>query len=781
VDQTLWIVWAVLFAELAALGFVACSFSLRTLRLFTGVTAFILAIAVTRFGLLHPEYSPTHPNLVDSFLSGVDQVTIALLHPLWPGHVPVPGVAGRWIIAVALLLGYRQLEASARRRQAPELDLSAIGEETANSPGATADATPRSTGATASGPTDEQRRQLAVELRFRLPTMEVRAPAILPGGSRANALASIAESSGVSGAGLVSAVFRLASLFWPCPRRLRVRVRLESVSQHAGPRITVLLEDTRSGLTAVTKTVTGDTFDEATSMAAGYIARQVFAMDPTVPDWCYGLANGQDLGAMQLVRLARVYAACSHHVDESREEQILVLSKWTGNARSAGIVRYELAQLLALRGQHLESLRLHATNRELHPRFYRGRYRLAMSLEMITNPEHFLPEEEPDKEAASKSLLQTLQILYRCVLPQESSQETREYQHDNLEASGKVTHCMRPTPDFALKLLEIATADLREVRRQLTAWKVVLDAIIHRDEREVWLPHWRRRRRQAFHDGVCVAELFIEMRCSLLKRDKRDPLWREGSRMPANTPPERAAPSKPGKPKLPRHQRRAIKITSFIAGDRALIRAVLAQPDGVPSKPDDWWAVITPAARPAADRAPRARVRWLPSRHRRDDPRRRKPRRGRDRVRWLPGQRCTASWQAAYNTACLYAALADVAPAPARGVLQAWVIASLRRAMDNPDSELERSSDWIDNDPDFNYMKQHEDLFTGFKDFREELRLQDYPAACPAGMCPVPSVAGAGNPDGHGVRHHPIVSPVPGRVVARQSSPPVPGRVVARQ
>jgi hypothetical protein len=765
VDQTLWIVWAVLFAELAALGFIACSFSLRTLRLFTGVTAFILAIAVTRFGLLHPEYSLAHPNLVDSFLSGVDQVTIALLHPLWPGHVPVPGVAGRWIIAVALLLGYRQLEATARSRQAPELDLSAIGEETANGLGTTADKTVRSTDATVSDPTDEQRRQLAAELRFRLPTMEVRAPAILPGGSRANALASIAESSGVSGAGMVSAVFRFAGLFWPCSRRLRVRVRLESVSQLTGPRITVLLEDTKSGLTAATKTVTGDTFDEATSMAAGYIARQVFAMDPTVPDWCYGLANGQDLGAMQLVRLARVYAACSHHVDESREEQILVLSKWTGNARSAGIVRYELAQLLALRGQHLESLRLHAVNRELHPRFYRGRYRLAMSLEMITNPEHFLPEEGPGKEAASESLWQTLQILYRCVLPQESPQENRQYLHANLEAAGKVTPCVRPKPEFALRLLEIATADLREVRRQLTVWKVVWDAIIYRNEREVWLPHWRRRRRQAFHDGVCVAELLIEMRCSMLKRDKDNRLWRERSRMPAQTAPKQAAPKQaapkqaapkqaapraPGTPKLPRHQRRAIKITSFIAGDGALIRAVLSKPDGVPSKPDGWWVMSTRAARHGTSR-------------------RRRPRHARDRVRWLPGQRCTASWQAAYNTACLYAALADVAPEPARDDLQDLVIASLRRAMDNPESELERSSDWIDNDPDFNYMKQHEDLFTKFKDFREELRLQDYPAACPAGMCPVPYMAGTGSPDGHGTRHHAIVSPVAGRVVAGQS------------
>ena len=68
-DRTSWIVWAILVVEVTALGFSGYWFSLRTLRWFTGVTAFILAIAVTRFGLMDPEYK-SH-NLVNSFLSGV--------------------------------------------------------------------------------------------------------------------------------------------------------------------------------------------------------------------------------------------------------------------------------------------------------------------------------------------------------------------------------------------------------------------------------------------------------------------------------------------------------------------------------------------------------------------------------------------------------------------------------------------------------------------------------------------------------------------------------------
>ena len=230
---TSWVVWMILVVEVTALAFAGFWFSLRTLRWFTCVTGFILAVAVTRFGFTHLEYRPA--NLVDSFLSGVDQVTIALLHPLWPGKVPAPGVAGRWIIAFALLLGYRLLEGWALRWQAPELDLSAIGRGRPSSGPAVPPVAAHGHGLAmmASGPTAGQRQaQLAAELRFRLPTMEVRSPSILPGGTRTNALASIAETSGVSGAGMVSAVLRFAGMFWPSPRLVRVRSWVECAGGH---------------------------------------------------------------------------------------------------------------------------------------------------------------------------------------------------------------------------------------------------------------------------------------------------------------------------------------------------------------------------------------------------------------------------------------------------------------------------------------------------------------------------------------------------------------------
>ena len=54
-------------------------------------------------------------------------------------------------------------------------------------------------------------------------------------------------------------------------------------------------------------------------------------------------------------------------------------------SQCAGVTRYELAQLYDLTGEHVEALLIHAINREQYPDFYRGRYRLAMSLEMIAS------------------------------------------------------------------------------------------------------------------------------------------------------------------------------------------------------------------------------------------------------------------------------------------------------------------------------------------------------------------------------------------------------------
>ncbi|HEY3883407.1 MAG TPA: DUF4389 domain-containing protein [Trebonia sp.] len=748
--MTWWIVWLVCAAIAVALGFIGFWFSLRTLRWSTGAVAVVLVFVLTRYGLTHPAATPS--DLIDSFLRGVDAVIVALLHPLWRTHmVPAPGDADRWIIAAAVLLGYRQLEAWTLHWQAPMLDLSGIDEGQPPlpagdpaPPAASRDRAARHTGTTGraraaghaatsagDGLTDAQRHaELAAELRFRLPAMEIRSPAILPGGSRTNALASIAEDSGVNGAGIVSAAFQLAGLFWPSQWRVRTRVWIEPASVGPGCRVTVLLDHARTGATVATKTVTGASLQEAASMVAGYIARQIFAMDRSVPAWCYGNADGRDLGAMQLARMERVYAACPRDLEDSRRQQIAILRKATGSVRTAGVVRYELAQLCALADLHLESLWLHGVNRELHERLFRGRYRFAMSLEMIASPQHYLPD-GPETEVQLKQILGSL---YRCGLTGHE-----QYQVKLAGVPGAVT----VAPDLAKKLLNVAADELHAVGKQLRLWPVVRDALYRRDERPVWLPHWQQGHRETFHDGVAVAELLVAVRRKLIELDHPDP----GKPGPGKAGPGKPDPGKPdpGKPgpreKIPPHLRRAAKIASFIAGDSGYLTAVLAM------RPSDPWPVpvydaeartepetgpgnetgleTEPETGAAAEtghgRGPR---RWPPGREHAGRTRRNA---GRDRVRKLPGERRTASWQAAYNTACVYAALAAHPVQAYAPALEERVIQSLRRAVDNTQSELDRPSDWISRDPDFRPLYLDAVKYPSFAAFLREQRQQDYP------------------------------------------------------
>src|SRR6202020_1226357 len=136
---------------------------------------------------------PASSNLESSFAHGADAVAAAFFHPLGLGTpVSGPGRAGWVVIVILLVLGYRALEAWALHWQAPQLDTSKLSD---GQPSITVDG---GAGSLVDGLTDGQRHDLlASEVRFRLAAMEVRAPAILPGGSRSAGLATIAEASGV--------------------------------------------------------------------------------------------------------------------------------------------------------------------------------------------------------------------------------------------------------------------------------------------------------------------------------------------------------------------------------------------------------------------------------------------------------------------------------------------------------------------------------------------------------------------------------------------------------
>jgi hypothetical protein len=661
--MTSWVTGGVFVVVAVALGAVGNYFSVRTLRLFTVATAIVLVVTVTDYGLTHPASAPQAPqDLQTAFARGADAIAAALFHPLWMGHeVPEPGRVGWVVLGLLLLTGYRQLESRAFRQQAPVIDTSMLDQ---GQPSIEADQ---------AGATDGQRHdQLAAELKFRLAAMEVRSPAILPGGSRTDGLASIAEDSGVTGAGLAGALIRYLGSLWPSSRRFQLRIWVEppappsvaaATSGHgisAGSaaitgetRVTVELDDARRGVTVASKTVAAAGLNETASMVAGYIARQVFVSDHATPPWCYGASDGHDLGALLIARQERVYAENWDSVRSSRLAQIKILQTVTGGNRCAGVVRYELAQLHDLGSNHLTALRMHAVNREQYPRFFRGRYRLGMSLEMAAN--RGLTFGNP--AAVRFMLTEVLEVLQRCGLT-----TSAECTDKDIVASEDVPGHHRISDELSMQLLEAARTELRVIRQQLAFGAVLWAGLVRRSERTVWRPHRALRYRQSFRDGACVAELLVAVRVQLNVTDNLRPV------------------------KASRY-RRALRVAEAIAGDGAAIKAVLR--DGAAAKP--------PPLKPAAPT--RERVRRLP---------------------WMPH---TASWQAAYNTACLYSVLAQHGLAT-----EDRIVVSLQRAIDSKDSEMERPYDWISYDPDFLPLKASgRDQYPAFKKFLRDTKRRDYP------------------------------------------------------
>jgi hypothetical protein len=491
-----WILFAVIAVALGAVGF---HFSLRSLRWVSVVIALTIVAYITSYGLTHPAREPG--NVADAFARGADTLSSALIRPLSPGHhVPVPGRVGWVVIVVLLVLGYRGLEAWAMHRQAPSLDVSALTSDRQDDEAAAG--TGPQTGQQTSQQTGRQLHEwLVAELKFRLPAVEVRSPAILPGGSRAGGLASIAEATGVTGAGLAGAIIRFFGMVWPNPPRIQVRAWIERPPDHKAvpgvTRVTVSLADPRSGASLATKTLAAGSLDDAAAAVAGYVARHIFARDRTVPPWSTSAVDGADLAALLRARQVRGYPECRDDILGAWKQQIEILEDVARGNLCAGVVRYELAQLCDLTGEHVDALLLHAANREQYPRFYRGRYRLAMSLEMLANPEARLGHVQPAR------LKKALQILDRC--------------HVTGGIAGQIGESGQPGLSGELRslLLDAAWKELQEVQRYLTLRHIIWGSFRYRNERAVLRPYWRPRHRQAFHDGVCAGLLLVAVRRAL--------------------------------------------------------------------------------------------------------------------------------------------------------------------------------------------------------------------------------------------------------------------------
>ena len=541
-----WLTWTVFVAVAILLGAVGYHFSLRTLRWVAVLVALATAGYITSYGLTHPVQKPG--SLTSAFARGADVLSSALIRPLSPGHrVPVPGRIGWLIIVVLLVLAYRGLEAWALHRQAPCLDVSTLTSDEQDNAGKNA---------------KQLHDWLVAELQFRLPAVEVRSPAILPGGSRSSELASIAEATGVNGAGLAAAIIRFFGMVWPNPPRIQVRAWVERTpGRRTGAddvtRVTVSLADQRTGASVGTKTLAAGSLDVAADAVAGYVARHIFARDRTVPPWSSSATDGADLAALLRARRERGYPECPANIHQAWDNQIKALEDVAVRDQCAGVVRYELAQLYELTETRrpVQALLLHAANREQYPRFVRGRYRLAMSLEMLANLHSGLDETD------IKALKKALQILDRC--------RVTDHAADRVGGGAKAGL----PDDVRYCLLDAAWQELRDIERYLTWRHVIWGSFWRRNERTVLRPYWQPRYRQAFHDGVCVALLLVAVRQAQLFGAKTAG-------------------------KL-HHPRRTARIAAAIAGKSTDFRVPL------PTFPD-----LTPKHQPVSTRLRTRRWRW---------------------------------------------------------------------------------------------------------------------------------------------------------------------------
>lgn len=654
-----WLAWLIFFLVALVLGLVGYHFSLRALRIVTAFTGLTAVVSLTSYGLMHP--APAPGNLFDAFARGSDVLSKALFHA-------EPGQTGWIVIAIGLVIGYRELEAWALHGQARSLDTSALATGRADSKAD--DASGDGADAVSDKPDYDR---LAAELKFRLPAVEVRSPAILPGGSRAGGLASIAEASGFAAGGLAGAIINFFGMLWPSPRRLRVRIWIEQASHHAGSgkvsRVTVHLDDPRTGMSIATKTLAACDVDKAASVVAGYVARHVFAGDRTAPPWCTGAADGRDLAALLLARQVRNYPESENEVCRARQHQIAILEGVTRSPQCAGVTRYELGQLYDLTNRHIEALLMHAVNRDQYPHFYRGRYRLAMSLEMIANAHTGVPirNEEVDK------LNLILEILWKGGVLEGSLPQLEKPRTGNAELP----------PELRARLLKAAWEELLAIRWHLSLPSVMWYSFWRRDERAILKPYWRLPYRQAFHDGVGAALLLV----AAARRADGDP------------------------DRVRRGTRRAwtiLRVATAITGDGTPLASALGIDGGL----ERLERKLRPVTKTLRTRH------WF--------------RRYRTRS-WQAGYNLACAYAAVMKTRL--ASEAGVAPDDLRK-LTGQIVTCLEFAACNPECEMERPGDWIGNDPDFRFLHsrrkdEKEEAWQAYEKFRKFLetqRLRDYPS-----------------------------------------------------
>jgi hypothetical protein len=646
--------WLALLAILVVLGLIAYHFSVRTFRIaaFAAIVGGILA--VTTYGMTLP--APRPANFAAALQVGGNTLARVMFAPILPGNAPQmvnPGLVG-WIGLLVVLGGVLiWFDTWCVRRDPPRVDIP-------NPPMAD----PRQ-----AQPELEERRKLAEELRFRLPAVEVRRPAAMPGGSTLTNLARIVSDSDIRGSKTTAAAMLVVNALTAKPRRYEVRTYVESCTRDGKVQpgsdyrlITVDMRDAKTGQSLAVRVLKPCRLTEAAERVAGFTARQAFRQDVWTPAWAAGSPDGDDLSAYLLSQERQPAGRTLEDSRLCRQKNIEILEQAVKESTNAGMVQYELACLYDLDERTLESLLLHLGNRTHHPRFLRGRYRLAMSLSMLTTDEAFV-HQWPD---ALKECTSAGDQPARAVEEQEEREkhldEVKEHIVRDLEWSGMLRRAGQPNAELVrepppdpdaqkrikLALLALARNEFRAYRWRLRAPSLLWLAFWCRAERSALLqvlhtkPYWLRHPRRRLL-AASIALTIVKQRTERLK----------------------AAPK--ADERLLRRQRRVCRQL-----------AVPGLSDGKQIIGRGWLS------------GPRA---------------------------WKYGK---IPWQALYNGACLCGLPTSGGAIRPEAVRAAVTL--LRLAVNDPSCELVHPSEWIQADPDLENLRRCKE----FCHFVHELERRDF-------------------------------------------------------
>ncbi|MFF1717572.1 hypothetical protein [Streptomyces sviceus] len=409
-----------------------------------------------------------------------------------PPHTDLPGI----LAASAVILGgFALLDTHAARRDPPTLRLEQMRW---------------------SGPGCES---VAESLRLQLPAIQVNKPPLLPGGSSMESIATVAESFGADGGRIFGAVVRMIKILEADPPTLTVHLLTEKhgkndASLPNGKSVTIDLWDAQTGKSLAVKTFMMDNQEATAERIAAFIARHIMMRNPAIPTWMVGSFDGEDLAAYVAAKKICRPVIESEDARERRRERRNILARTVQTSPNAGIVRYELALLYDMDGEHIEPVRLHLQNRMQHPNFLRGRYRLALSMGMLAAESVF----EKQWKNSPPDLGDVIH-LDRHTQYQDISEWLRD--------SGLTSRTRTPAYFFhevrlgdagnsliiRQGLLQIAKSEYKDLRKSLTFARLIYRATTHREERETALYYLRNRRlRRDLIRMAKVGELIVSAR-----------------------------------------------------------------------------------------------------------------------------------------------------------------------------------------------------------------------------------------------------------------------------